>query len=126
VPARVEDVGAISEASPKSTNLEDAVLPDDEVRGLDVPVQEPARVHEPERTRGLDQIVERAGLVAARQGLAERRPLDELHGEERHAGRGVAADVEELNEVGVLQAREQGELVARTAGRRPRAPDRGS
>src|SRR4029453_8865644 len=92
--------------------LQNAVLSDEKVGGLDVPMEEAARVDESQGTGRLDQVVEGERLVRTRQRLREGFPFDILHGEEGSTRRGIPADVEDVDEVGMAQAGEEGELVA--------------
>ena len=86
-------------------DLDEAVLRDHHVLGLEVPVHDPRRVGLGEPVRELRGEVQRLarGERAARDQLAQRAALDELHGDVAHAV--VGADVEERDDVGVVERR---------------------
>jgi hypothetical protein len=84
---------------------------DQHVRRLEIGVDHAARVHRRQRVEhAAEQRVERARLGGLRRHR-ERRPVDELHGEELLPGVGEPV-VEDGDHVGMSHARERDELVA--------------
>src|SRR5206468_1904395 len=82
-------------------DLQDAVGSHEDVRGLEVAVEEAARVHESERAGRLNEKIEGALAGGAAQHLGERRAFDVLHRDEGRSCLAVPPDVEELDEMGM-------------------------
>ena len=101
--ARVLGLGELGQAEVE--DLDEAVLRDHEVLGLQVAVHDPGAVRFREAVGGLrgdaEERSRRQGAVG--QNLAQRSSLDELHRDELDAVRG--ADVVDRDEIRVVQRR---------------------
>ncbi len=121
----VRDLGVGELGDAEVGDLDLVRLVDDEVGGLDVPVDDPARVGVVEGRRDLAHEADHPlGLEAGPflEDGADRLPLHELHGEERHLV--LLADVEQGDDVGVGQRPRDPRLLVEALLERPvlRAP----
>ena len=116
VPVFVSEPRPTALATPKSATLTRSVAVEEQVRRLDVAVDDPARVRRVERRRRLLEPVERASerlRAVAHEPVGERAAGEVLHHDVRAAV--VLADVEDRHRARCVREPRRGERLAREA-----------